>query len=241
MALNKQNLAEGKEISKRNMDKITDYLLNNVDMYKWLSSQILSINDALLNNLKESLSDVNIKRHKLHEAIGSIHTAMDALKWIWDEINTQEIKQLDSINNSLKIKKFWEDKKLLILVKKNYQWWFSDAIFNYPKMIGYILQHNGSLGGIYAQSFFRTKKLDTYIEEKMREKGLHDWEIAVYLISKACRRHFKQYNDNEKSIKNREYVEGYDGHKFQWTVEEKKRMIDDNINAMCEAAKLEEI
>jgi hypothetical protein len=75
----------------------------------------------------------------------------------------------------------------------------------------------------------------------MRESGLNDWEIAVYLFSKTCRWFFEQYNDNQESAKNREYVQDYRGPKFQWTIEEKKKLIDDNIDSICKAAKLEEI
>jgi hypothetical protein len=237
MVLNKSNSTKGEE----NSDNLTDYLLNNIDIYKWLTGQIPSIHDALLSNLKESISDLNSKRSKLNEAISGIQNAVDELKWIWDKISMQEIDQLESINNSLKIKKLWEDKKLFLMAQKEYQWWFSAAIFNYPKMIGYVISHDGVLGWMYAQSLFRTKELDEYIEEKMRERGLNDWEIAVYLFSKACRWHFEQYNDNEESAKTAEYAKDYRGPKFQWTVKEKKKIIDDKITLMCEAAKLEEI
>jgi hypothetical protein len=41
-------------------------------------------------------------------------------------------------------------------------------------MIDFIMKNDGSLGGIYSQSLFRTEELDKYIEERMRESGLND-------------------------------------------------------------------
>lgn len=119
---------------------------------------------------------------------------------LWDNLN--ETEEFVSLIES------WKEDEFFNIIKKKYQKWLSDEVFNYEKIKKYAKDMIWDLYWYFASpKGFRSPEIDIYLETKMKEKWMTIQQITEYLCSYDIRKTIELYDFNLWEQYKKEFID----------------------------------